>query len=182
MMNLNERTYTLLYKNISLTLYSRKGDVSCVWGMSWRRGRTVIWPKVLLSTIVALLPHLGWVAQPWVTEGSKPSFCCWLSIRHLVPNWLRPSVCLVLLLFNTHLLPLFFRLLTLVHLLIDGSVEGQYVTIVPFLFFKIPHVEFFLHVLLHPPHTHILQIILRDHNSKNTKGNYLNNSKKKNLN
>ena len=26
----NERTNTLLYKNISPTLYSRKGDVSCV--------------------------------------------------------------------------------------------------------------------------------------------------------
>ena len=29
-MNFNERTNTLLYKNIPLTLYSRKGDVSCV--------------------------------------------------------------------------------------------------------------------------------------------------------
>ena len=28
--------------------------------------RLLFWPKVLL-TIAALLPHLGWVAQPWVT-------------------------------------------------------------------------------------------------------------------
>ena len=33
----NERTNTLLYKNIPLTLYSRKGDVREV---SWRRGQT----------------------------------------------------------------------------------------------------------------------------------------------
>ena len=35
---------------------------------------------------------------------------------------------LVILLFNALLLPLFFRLFTQVHLLIDGSVEGQYIT------------------------------------------------------
>ena len=42
MTNFNEWAYTLLYKNISLTLYSRKGDVGCVWEMSWRWGQTVI--------------------------------------------------------------------------------------------------------------------------------------------
>ena len=70
------------------------------------------------------------VAQPWVTEGPKPSVCRWLSHRHLVSNWLQlqltQAVCvLVIFLFNVHLLPLFFRLFRLVHLLIDGSVEGQ---------------------------------------------------------
>ena len=35
---------------------------------------------------------------------------------------------LVILLFNFQLLPLFFRLFTQVHLLIDGSVECQYIT------------------------------------------------------
>ena len=48
------------------------------------------WPKVLLI-IAAFLSHLGWVAQPWVTEGPKPSVCRWLSIRHLISNWLEPS-------------------------------------------------------------------------------------------
>ena len=42
MTNFNERTNTRLYKNISLILYSRKSDVSCVWEVSWRQGRTVI--------------------------------------------------------------------------------------------------------------------------------------------
>ena len=30
MTNFNEQTNTLLYKNMPLTLYSQKGDVSCV--------------------------------------------------------------------------------------------------------------------------------------------------------
>ena len=128
MTNFNEKTNRLLYKNISLTLYSRMGDVSCVWEMSWRQGQLAILTQVLL-TIAAFLSHLGWVAQPWVTEGPKPSVCRWLSLRHLVSNCLEPSMHLVLLLFNVHLLPLFFRLFTQVHLLIDGSVEGQYITI-----------------------------------------------------
>ena len=59
MTNFNERTNTL-YKNISLTLYSRKGDVSYVREVSWRRGQTATyWPKVIL-TIAALNSHLGW--------------------------------------------------------------------------------------------------------------------------
>ena len=90
----NEWMNTLLYKNISLTLLERV-DVGCVWEVSWRERQTATyWPQVLL-TIAALLPHLGWVAQPWVTEGPKPSVCRWLSIRHLVSNcnwnWLKPS-------------------------------------------------------------------------------------------
>ena len=82
---------------------------------------------------VVLLSHLGWVAQPWVTEGPEPSVYRWLSIRHLVSNWLHLQLTqavsvLVIFLFDTHLLPLFFRLFTQVHLLIDSSVEDQYVT------------------------------------------------------
>ena len=82
----NERT--LLYKNIiSHTLFS-KGLMFLVHER-WvgDRDRLLYWPQVLL-TIAALLSHLGCVAQPWVTEGPKPSVCRWLSIRHLVSNWL----------------------------------------------------------------------------------------------
>ena len=72
MTNFNEWTNTLLHRNIPLTLYSQKGDVSCVWEVSWRRGQTATyWPQVLLS-ITALLSHSGWAAQPWVTEGPSP--------------------------------------------------------------------------------------------------------------
>ena len=47
----------------------------------------------------------------------------------------------------------------------------------PILIFQNSTRGIFLHVRLHPPHTHILQIMLKDNNSKNTKRNYLNNSK-----
>ena len=43
----------------------------------------------VLSTIAALLPCLGLIAQPWVTEGPKPSVCCSFSIRHLAPKKLQ---------------------------------------------------------------------------------------------
>ena len=59
MTTINERTITLLYKNISLTLYSRKGDVSCVWEVSGDKVGLLFWPKVLL-TIADLLSRLGW--------------------------------------------------------------------------------------------------------------------------
>ena len=85
-MNFNERTNTLLYKNTSLTLYYRKGWCWLCVGDELETGTdSYIDPAVLLS-------HLGWVAQPWLTEGPKLSVCCWLSIRHLVSNWLKSSV------------------------------------------------------------------------------------------
>ena len=172
MTNFNERMNTLLYKNIPLTLYSRKGcervDVGCVWEVSWRWRQTVIyWPKVLL-TIAALLPHSSWAVQPWVTEGPSPpsgagshsgilsptdSNCNWNS------NWLpKPSLAPGYIIVwrplstcgHTHLyriqpcpqvkvifrylrpdapVSLLFCLFTQVHLLIDGSVKGQYATV-----------------------------------------------------
>ena len=77
---MNERTNTLLYKNISLTLYSQKGSCwLCVRDELETETDCYINPAVLLS-------HLGWVAQPWVTEGPKPAVCHWLSIWHLVSN------------------------------------------------------------------------------------------------
>ena len=98
--------------------------------MSWRQEQTAILTPSSSSTIAALLSHLGWVAQSRVTEGCKPSVC-----KLILPLasclQLTQAVCAqVILLFNVHLLPLFFRLFTQVHLLIDGSVEGQYITIV----------------------------------------------------
>ena len=75
-------TSTLLYENIPLTLYSKgfrksceRVDVGYMWDMSWRWGQTATyWRKVLLVTIAALLPHLGWAAQPCVAEGPNPLF------------------------------------------------------------------------------------------------------------
>ena len=85
---MNERTHFFIKIHLSHFILERV-VVGCVWEVSWRRGQTATyWPKVLL-TIAALISHLGWVAQPWVTEGPKPSVCRWLSRWHLVPNWLQ---------------------------------------------------------------------------------------------
>ena len=95
----NERTNTLLYKNIPLTLYSQKGDVSCVWEVSWRQGQTgTYWPQVLL-TIAALLSHSGcstighWGPQDLSLQADShtdilsptDSNCNW--------NWVTQAVC-----------------------------------------------------------------------------------------
>ena len=60
MMNSNEQMNTLLYKDISLTLYSRKGWYwLCVRGELETGTDCNILTQVLL-TITALLSHLGW--------------------------------------------------------------------------------------------------------------------------
>ena len=94
------------------------------------KDRLLFWPKVLLSTTAALLPHLGLVAQSWVTEGTKTSVAG-SQFGILSPtdtnsnsNSLKKSVSWWYFCLSSTC----FRLLTQVHLLIDGSVEGQYVT------------------------------------------------------
>ena len=100
----------------------------CVWEMSWRRGQTAILTKVLL-TKAALLSHLGWGCSTVGHWGPKAlclplaltSASCPQQTQTAPGTWL--YYCL-----NVHLLPLFFHFFTQVHLLIDGSVEGQYIT------------------------------------------------------
>ena len=129
---MNERTHFFIKIYLSHFILERV-DVGCVWEVSWGRGQTAIyWPKFFWPQQHFFLILAG-VAQPWVTEGPKPSVCRRLSHRHLLSNWLQiqltQAVCvLVIFLFDTHLHLLFFRLFTQVNLLIDGSVEGQYVT------------------------------------------------------
>ena len=182
--SMNKRTHFFI-KNIPLTRYSRnvcekvakRVDVGYVWEVSWRRGQTTTyWPKVSL-TIAALLSHLGWAAQPWVTESPSPlsaagsqfgilsttdSNCDWNSNSN--SNWLTrtdwqtQAVCCAWL-YNCLTSSCFlwayastpnsttssgqgdipisstgctcfvaFCLFSQVHLLIDGSFEGQYAT------------------------------------------------------
>ena len=96
--------------------------------MSKDKDRLLYWPKYFSRPLQHFFRILARVAQPGVTKGPKPSICSWFSLWHPVSNWLEPPGHLVILFSNTHLLPLFFRLFTQVHLLIDGSVEGQYIT------------------------------------------------------
>ena len=95
----------------------------------WRQGWTAILTQIHLSTIAARLLHLGWGCSTvghWRLQ--SPQSVSWFSLRHPVSNWLEPPGHLVILFSNAHLLSLFFRLFTQVHLLTDGSVEGQYIT------------------------------------------------------
>ena len=60
--------------------------------------------------------------------GPQPSNCkLVLTLAFLSSTTLVGRRHLSLFFNNVHLIPLFFRLFTLVHLLIDGSVEGQYI-------------------------------------------------------
>ena len=119
---------TLLYKNISLTLYSRRVNVGCVGEGSWRRGQTsTYWPSnTSFST---------WLFNRGSLRAQSPLSATGSHFGIMSPtdsnsnwNWLKPSVAPGYILSYIHLLPLFLRLFTQVHLLIDGSVEGQYVT------------------------------------------------------
>ena len=130
MTNFNERTNTLLYKNIPLTLYPRKG-----------------WCFLCVRDELETGTNF-YIDRKFFFDHSNTSFSSWLGCS-TVGNWgpqalslqadshagiLSPTDSsrpghLVILLFNIHLLPLFFRLFTQGHLLTDGSVEGQYITI-----------------------------------------------------
>ena len=129
--SMNERTHFFINIYISHTLFS-KGLMLVVWEVSWRRGQTATyWPKALL-TIAALLSHYARLLNRGSLRAASPQFASWFSRWHLVPQ-LTPTPTgtdpsrlwhwLYLCLTYTC-----FRLFTLVHLLIDGSVEGQYVT------------------------------------------------------
>ena len=95
----------------------------------WRQGHTAILPKFFFdhsstsfSSWLGLLNRGSLRAQ---SPLSAAGFHCGV----LFPtNSNRPGH-LVILLSHVHRLPLFIRLFTQVHLLIDGSVEGQYITI-----------------------------------------------------
>ena len=83
--SMNARTHFFIKLYLSHFILERV-DVGCVWEMSWRRGQTAILIPSSSSTIAALLSHLGWVAQPWVPEGRKPSDRRWLSRWHPISN------------------------------------------------------------------------------------------------
>ena len=189
---MNERTRFFIKKYNSHFFILERVNVGCEWDVSWRRGQTVTyWPNVLL-TIAALLPHSGWAAQPWVTEGPSPlsgasshstgilsptgtasrtdlsrlwHLVIFLLDDNLLPvgvrfchhHWIqsRPQVKVIFrYLWPDAPVRLFFRLFTQVYLLIDGSVEGQYITIIPYSFFQNSTGGIFFHVHVHPhPHT-----------------------------
>ena len=122
---MNERANTLLYKNIPLTLYSRKG-----WCWLCVRGElktgTDCYILTQSSSDHSSFSFASWLGCSTVGHwGPKPSVWSWFSLRwHPISNSLKPSVSWLYFCLPSSC----FRLFTQVHLLIDGSVEGQYVT------------------------------------------------------
>ena len=131
MTNCNERTNTLLYKNIPLTFYPWRECFLSVRGELETRTDCYILTQVLL-TIVALLSHSGWAAQQWVTEGLSPLSLAGSHSAVILSNWLQLQLKLTQAVYDTWLynclMTTRFCLFTQVHSLIDRSVEGQYVT------------------------------------------------------
>ena len=112
--SMNERTCFFIKIYLSHFIIERV-DVSTVWEVSWRLGKTAThWLQVLL-TIAALPSHSGWAAQPWVTEGPSPlSGAGSHSAGILFPTgtataWLPQAVCGTWL-YNCHLLPVGVRI------------------------------------------------------------------------
>ena len=114
--NFNERTNTLLYKNMYLshTLFSM--FLWCVRD-GWRQGQTAILTQLLLLTISALLPHLGWGCSTRDRWGPQPSVCkLALTPAFLYPtNSTAASTCLYSFIMPT-CFRFFFHLFTQVHL------------------------------------------------------------------
>ena len=179
MTNFNERTNTLLYKNIiSHSLFSKGW-----WLLSVRdeleTETDCYFDLAVLLTRAALFSHLGWGCSTvghWEPQALSLQADSLAGIqspidsnRPRAPGYiivLRPPVSAVL--------PLIYTGAFLDWRLGQGSIYNNH----PILIFQNSTCGIFLHVRLHPPHTHILQIMLKDNNSKNTKRNYLNYRKK----
>ena len=173
-MNFNERTNTRFYKNISPFILERVTFLVCE---RWDGDRLLYWPKVLL-TIAALLSPLSrgcstvghWEPKALCLPLALTSASCPQLTRTppQVPGYIivsRPPASAVL--------PLIYTGASLDWRLGRGSIYNNH----SILIFQNSTCGHFLHVCFHPPHPHILQIMLKDNNSKNTKRNYFNNSK-----
>ena len=90
MTNFNKQTNPLLYKNIFLTLYSPKGDVSCVWEVSSRQGQTAILTQS--SSDHSSTSFASWLGCStvghWGPQDTQSA--SWFSRWHPLSNWLEP--------------------------------------------------------------------------------------------
>ena len=134
MTNFNERTNTLLYEKYISHFILQRVDVGCVWEVSWRRGQTVILTQsssdhssTSSSSWQGCSTVGHWGPQALSLQADSHSGILspnWLQLE-LELNWFKPSVSWLYF----YLTSTCFRLFTQVHLLIDGSVEGQYTTL-----------------------------------------------------
>ena len=129
MKNFNERTNTFFIKNIiSHTLFSKRWCWLCVRG-ELETGTDCYFdpsPSDHSSTFFSS----SWLCCSTVSHWGPKALCLPLALNSTSCPQLTQTVWhLVILLSHAHLLSLFFRLSTQVHLLIDGSVDGQYITL-----------------------------------------------------
>ena len=127
MTNFNERRNTLLYKNISHTLFSNGLMFLLCVRDERRQGQTTILTQVLLLTIAALLPHLGLGCSTGGRWGPWPSICELVLTRaFLSPTKSTAAGTCFIFFHNAHFLPL---LIYAGASLIDSSVKDQYITL-----------------------------------------------------
>ena len=89
----NERTNTLLYKNISLTLYSRKGDVlCCVWDELETGTDCYIDPKFFFDHRSTSFSSGLELLNCGSLRATSPQSASWFSRWHPISYWLKPSV------------------------------------------------------------------------------------------
>ena len=124
----NERTHFFIKIYLSHFIFKTVMFVVCERWVGNKDGlqywpKFTSWPEQQHFFLILAL-----VSQPCVTEGHKAlSLQTGFHASILSPIDSKTGH-LVILLSNIHLLLLFFRLFTQVHLLTDGSVKGKYIT------------------------------------------------------
>ena len=137
----------------------------CVWEMSGDWDRLLYWPKFFSWSLQHFFRILVGVAQPWVTQG--PTLCKLIfTLALLAPtDWRPQEPCLYSFITSTcfrYSSAYLHRCISFHWRLGRGSIYNNH----PILIFENVHLWTFSSRPLHPPHTHILQKMLKDNNQK----------------
>ena len=129
MTNFHELTDTIFYKNMYLSHFILDVSVVCErWVETWTDCYTD--PTSSPDHRAAFLPHLGWGCSTGSRWGPQPSVCKLALTLAFLSSTDSTAVGTCLYSFITpNCFRFFFCLFTQVHLLIDGSVKGQYITV-----------------------------------------------------
>ena len=132
---MNERTRFFIKIYLSHFILERV-DVGCVWGELETGTDCYILTQsssdhssTSFSSWLGLLNRGSLRAQSPLSAAGSHAGILSLTDSNSNWNWPKPSVTPGYIIVFVHQLPLFLRLFTQVHLLIDGSVEGQYITV-----------------------------------------------------
>ena len=126
MTNFNERTNTLLYENISLTLYSWKGDIlCCVWDELETGTDCYIDPKFLFDHCSTSFSSWFGLLNRGSLRAASSQSASWFSRWCPISNWLKPSVPWLYYCLTSTCFCCSSAYCTQVHLLIDGLGRGS---------------------------------------------------------